>query len=255
MLALSYFSRLPVPHTRLAWSEQELARATRYFPCVGALVALTGAAVLWAAMQALPVAAAMVLSLTAMVLCTGAFHEDGLADTADGLGGGFDPPQALRIMKDSRIGTYGALALLLTTALKFTVLTPIATASWQSAAWVLLLVHTLSRASAVGVMLSLPYLRGDDAQARAKAVADGVAWPDAAVALGTALPLLATAVALGAITPATAVALLLGLTALVFVAVRYLRQRLGGYTGDSLGAVQQTGECLGLLLCSVWLLP
>ena len=109
--AAQFLTRLPVPGPK-AWSDELLARSARYFPLVGLAVGGLCAAILVVARQAWPTGALpALLAVAAGVVATGGFHEDGLADTADGLGGGHTPEQRLTIMKDSRLGSYGALAL------------------------------------------------------------------------------------------------------------------------------------------------
>jgi adenosylcobinamide-GDP ribazoletransferase len=111
-IALAYFTRLPVPGW-VAFAPEKLGQAARFLPLVGWLVAAIGAAVFWLAAQVLPVDIAVVLSMAATVRVTGAFHEDGWADTCDGLGGGWTKARVLEIMKDSRIGSFGAIGLVL----------------------------------------------------------------------------------------------------------------------------------------------
>ena len=111
-IALQFFTRLPVPRW-VGYEPEWLHQSARHFPLVGALVGVVGAAVLWAALWLFPMPVAVVLSMVATVLLTGAFHEDGLADTCDALGGAVSRERALEIMKDTRIGSYGAIGLLL----------------------------------------------------------------------------------------------------------------------------------------------
>ena len=121
LTAVQYFTRLRVP----AWvghAQEQLAGAVRYFPAIGLIVGASGAATLWLAAQVLPAPLPAILATAVTVLMTGAIHEDGLADTCDGLGGGVTREQALEIMKDPRIGAFGAIALILTLLLKISAL-------------------------------------------------------------------------------------------------------------------------------------
>lgn len=236
-LAVQFLTRLPVPRD-LPFSDARLLRATRYYPAVGLLVGAIGAAVLLAAAAALPWPVAVLLSMAATVLATGGFHEDGLADAADGLGGGVTPGRALEIMRDSRLGSYGALALGLTLALKAAALMALAPAE---AACALLLGHGISRYAPVAVVARFDYARDDGA----KFVAPSVSAAGHRVALATAAAwALALALVLG---PGAAAAGLLGGAVLAGGIARLYLRNLGGYTGDCLGATQQMAE-LGLLL-------
>jgi adenosylcobinamide-GDP ribazoletransferase len=231
LVALQFLTRLPVPQVR-GFTPDMISRSTRYYPVVGALVGgicalvLTGAAQVWDGV--LPA----MLAIAVGVLVTGAFHEDGLADTFDGLGGGTEPARRLEIMKDSRIGTFGALGLGLVLALKVAALAQLAP---PLAALGLLCAHAGGRTAAVLAMAALA------------PVGQSAKWspdrlrpiePVLAVVLGAA-PL----VLLGA-QAAPALALGLALAALPALAARRL---IGGYTGDVLGAVEQMFE-LGVLL-------
>ncbi|WP_374345769.1 adenosylcobinamide-GDP ribazoletransferase [Phenylobacterium sp.] len=231
LVALQFLTRLPVPQVR-GFTPDMISRSTRYYPVVGALVGgvcalvLTGSAQVWDGV--LPA----MLAIAVGVLVTGAFHEDGLADTFDGLGGGTEPARRLEIMKDSRIGTFGALGLGLVLALKVAALAQLAP---PLAALGLLCAHAGGRTAAVLAMAALA------------PVGQSAKWspdrlrpiePVLAVVLGAA-PL----VLLGA-QAAPALALGLALAALPALASRRL---IGGYTGDILGAVEQMFE-LGVLL-------
>lgn len=235
-LALAYFTRLPVP-AWVGWAPDELNRAARYFPLAGLVVGAIAALALWLADRVLPHSLSVVLSMALSLRLTGAFHEDGLADSADGLGGGWQREDALRIMKDSRIGTYGAAALCLALLAKWAALDALGT----GAVWALLAAHPLSRLAALLLMGFLPYVREDDSS-RAKPVAQGIGPVELAVGtVGGLLPL-AVLVALGGLDGGRAglAVLLVGIVAVWWG--RLLRRRLGGYTGDCLGATQQLTE-------------
>ncbi|MDQ8020611.1 MAG: adenosylcobinamide-GDP ribazoletransferase [Moraxellaceae bacterium] len=239
-LALGYFTRLPIPAST-GWQPEELNRAARYFPLVGLLIGAFGAAVLWLGAQLLPWTLAVLLSMTATILMTGAFHEDGLADSADGFGGGYTPERVLAIMKDSRIGSFGAIALVLALIGKHQTLLGLGPAG---ACTTLLLMHPASRWVALLVMTWLPYLRSDDAGARAKPVAEGMGRTE--LIIGSICGLLPLAI-FGIWAPLVAAGVLVTLLIVTWLAVRYFRRRIGGYTGDCLGATQQVAELAGYL--------
>src|SRR5690606_8920596 len=110
--ALGFFTRIPVP-AWVPWSPERLNHAARYFPLVGWVVGGVGAGAFLAFALVLPASLAVILSMAVTIRLTGAFHEDGWADTCDGLGGGWDKAQVLTIMKDSRIGSYGTVGVVL----------------------------------------------------------------------------------------------------------------------------------------------
>lgn len=240
LIALGYFTRVPIP-AWVGWSAEELNRSARYFPLIGAGVGVFSAAVLWTSTQALPPALAVVLAMAASVLLTGAFHEDGLADTADGLGGAAEPDRALAIMRDSRIGSFGAIALMLVLLGKYASLSALLNLSTVHALSVLVLAHAASRGCALFVMAVLPYVR-PEAEARARAVAAGAGTVDCGIGIALGLVPLAAAVVLGVVDAGSAGLALLLAALVTIAAVRYFRHRLGGYTGDCLGATQQLTE-------------
>ncbi len=248
LTAVQFFTRLPVP----AWvghTPQQLEQSARYLPLVGVLVGLIAAAVLWLTARVLPLSLAVGLSIAAGILVTGAFHEDGLSDFADGMGGGHTPEKILSIMKDSRIGAYGAIALLLTLLLKFQALLELCLAHppvYVIAA--LVSAHSVSRMLATGVMLTQRYVRADDS-ARAKPAA-GISPASFATALLTGLAPVALMLAVGMQLASVLIALGAALTVRLYLGWR-MHKRLGGYTGDCLGAVQQLTEVMfyfGLLV-------
>ena len=241
-IAVGFFSRLPVPGW-VEFSPDKLGRAARFLPLVGWLIAAIGAAVFWLAVQVLPVELAVVLSMAATIRATGAFHEDGWADTCDGLGGGWTRDQVLQIMKDSRIGSYGAIGLVLLLLAKYLVLSALGADDDYPLLAALLVAHPLSRLAAVSIMAMLDYARSDDSAKSAPVARRPDAGELGIATLAGVLPLL--------LLPAAAALAALGLAVVVVVmALRTFARRLGGYTGDTLGAVQQLSEIaiyLGIL--------
>lgn len=233
--ALRFFTRIPVP----AWvghSQAQLDRASRYFPLVGIIVGAIGAGVTEAAALVLPVSLAIMLGMVATIMTTGAFHEDGLADTCDGMGGHWDKLQVLTIMKDSRIGSYGAVGVALVLLFKFNALVEI-DGEFEPLGLVgaLLVGHAFSRLGPVLLMRWLEYVREDET-AKSKPLAKAIDNTGLAMAeVFALLPcfLLPPVAAVSGAVAAVAVSLLCG---------RYFRRRIGGYTGDCLGATQQLAE-------------
>lgn len=156
--ALRFFTRLPVP-AWAGWSEDIMNACARWFPAVGWIVGAAGAATLWATGQILPMALAVVLSTALTIRLTGAFHEDGWADVCDGFGGGWERDQIMTIMKDSRIGAYGAVGLLLMLGAKCAAL---ASMPLPAAAVALLVAHPLSRLCSTTLIHSMAYARDED---------------------------------------------------------------------------------------------
>lgn len=261
--ALGFFTRIPVP-AWVPWSAERMNHAARYFALVGWVVGAAGALGYLALASLLPPGVAVILSMALTIRLTGAFHEDGFADSCDGLGGGWDKAQVLAIMKDSRIGSYGTIGMVLMLLAKAAALVELAdpaalaplagsAASVPPAdtvppgvgvALALLVAHPLSRLAATVVMHRLPYVRADDS-AKSAAVARPLAAPELALAAACGLlPLLL-------LPPASALGALLAAAAVTVWTARLFRRQLGGYTGDLLGATQQASELaiyLGLLM-------
>ena len=245
LIAVGYFTRLPIP-AWVGWSASELNRATRYFPLVGLLVGGACAATLWSALRCWPPGVAVLLAMLASLLLTGAFHEDGLADSADGFGGGWEKTRVLSIMKDSRIGTYGAAALVLALQLKYATLTALG----AGALLALPLVHAASRVPPLLIMAFMAYVREDDSS-RAKPVAEGLGVTEWLTGSLLGLAPLGVAMTMHWITPARAIGLLGAIALAGLLCARYFKGRIGGYTGDALGAAQQVCELTGyLVLCA-----
>ena len=230
LTAVQYFTRIPVP-TWIGHNAMQLAHAARYFPLVGVGVGALGAGALWVGSLMFPLFVAVLVS-TALTIClTGAFHEDGLADAIDGLGGAFTRERALAIMKDSRIGTFGALALLFAVLLKVAAVSSLPV---HAAMLALIAGHGLSRACAVAIMQQLPYVRLDESS-RAKPVVERVRPIDVTIAI------LCGCAPLVFIEPRPAIAVG-SVIVTVLILRRWFARRIGGYTGDTLGATQQICE-------------
>lgn len=239
-IALQFLTRIPVP-AAVGYAPQWLHQSARHFPGVGLLVGAVGAAVFWAAGHVFASALlAVLLSMVATLWLTGAFHEDGLADTADALGGHVSRERALQIMKDSRIGTYGSVALFAVLALKAAAMHSLATRDLAALLLALPLLHALSRMGPVLLLRLLPYA-GDAEHAKAKPMAQQVGRAELIGALLWCLWALGAA-AWSGWPPSTLLALVLALLLSSAVMGRWLQQRLGGYTGDGLGATQQISE-------------
>ena len=237
-IALQFLTRVPIPGW-VGFQPAWLHQSARHFPAVGLCVGAFAAAVLWGAAHLWSALIAVLLSMAATIWATGAFHEDGLADTCDGLGGAVTREKALEIMKDSRLGTYGAVGLLLLLALKAASLHALAVRDLVAVLALLPLAHAWSRTATVVLLRLLPY-GGDVEHAKAKPMAQQIDGHGLAVALMWA------AIAGGAAAVFVNIAVLLwALLATVAVAwfmANWLQRRLGGYTGDALGATQQFSE-------------
>lgn len=244
--ALRFFTRIPVP----AWvghSDEQLNHATRYFPLVGILVGFFVATATVLLDVVLPLSLAILLGMVASLLLTGAFHEDGFADAVDGFGGGWEKQRILDIMKDSRVGSYGAIAIALLLLVKFTALKEIAQLYGLYVLFpALVAAHALSRLAATTLVFFMDYVR-EDITAKSKPMGRQTGRGEMATA--TVLGL-APAAALVFIVPEPVVLALALVMLATALAGRYFHRHIGGYTGDCLGATQQLTEVvfyLGLL--------
>jgi adenosylcobinamide-GDP ribazoletransferase len=227
--AIRFFTRLPVPGW-VGHSPEALNHSARYFPLVGLLVGLLGALVFAGASFALPKTIAVLAAMATTIYVTGAFHEDGWADMVDGFGGGWTRERTLEIMKDSRIGSFGAIALVLMLLGKFVALIEL---ELLLVAPALIAGHAFSRLCSTTLLHFLDYAREEG---KAKPLATRISAGELLLATlfgSAALLLLPPAAA------AAGVALALGATA---VLAAKIHRRLGGYTGDCLGAAQQLAE-------------
>jgi len=247
LTALGYFTRVPLPSPLARWVGYEpryLNAAARYFPLVGLMVGGTAALATWGAMQWWPPGVAVLLGMAASLLLTGAFHEDGLADCVDAFGGAWRREDVLRIMHDSRIGAFGAIALVLALMLKWQLLVAVAARSGlHEMLLVLVTAHGASRAMAVSYLATLDYVRDEG---KAKPVAQKLGGPALAFAL------LCGALPLALVSPRFAGVVVALLLVLRWLLGRYLVRRIGGYTGDCLGMAQQLAELLIYLVAAAW---
>jgi adenosylcobinamide-GDP ribazoletransferase len=234
-IAVQFFTRLPIPRW-VGFEADWLHQSSRYFPAVGVVVGVVAAAVYAAAQMVWPPVVAVLLSTVAGIYLTGAFHEDGFADTCDGLGGGVTKQRVLEIMTDSRIGAYGAIGIALLLALKCAALSGLPAAAAIAS---LLLAHPLSRLASTVLIWKLDYVKQEG---KSKPLAQHMSNAEFAVAAVTVVALWG-AIALNGLLPWRTLAA--GTAAAAFAAwwlARKCVRRLGGYTGDCLGAVQQLSE-------------
>ncbi|WP_066270190.1 adenosylcobinamide-GDP ribazoletransferase [Hydrogenophaga palleronii] len=258
LLALQFFTRIPVTGRLADWvgfSPAMLRASAAHFPGVGWVVGVLTAALLWALLVLLPPVpaaawVAVVLSTVFGVWLTGAFHEDGLADLADGLGGSVQRERALEIMKDSRIGSYGAIALVLVLLTKVALLALLAQGSAWLAVVALFAAHVTSRTLPLFIIRTLPHV-GDTAQSKSKPLADSLST--AGLLAGLLWWALAMALAWWCLPGAPWWAAVLGAVIGLAWMWRLLQRRLQGFTGDGLGATQQVAEVLFYLgLALAW---
>jgi adenosylcobinamide-GDP ribazoletransferase len=257
LLALGFFTRIPVPSFS-DFQESDLNGSAKYFPLIGLIIGVIGALSFYLSSLVFPHTVAILISMAATIYATGAFHEDGLADSADGLGGGWQREQVLTIMQDSRLGTYGAVALFLVLMFKFQLLTAM---HIDTAMLVLICAHPLSRLCAIWLMAALPYAKADSkSSGKAKPLATQISRRDFWIAnLFGLLPLLIL-LALIQITIGNWQATL-GYVCWLFAAIgagwfwwqSLLKRKLGGYTGDTLGAIQQISEIMFYFASLAWL--
>jgi len=240
LLAVQFLTRLPVPGN-LTTTEEELGKSAAFFPMVGIIVGGGAALVFVLASRVLPLSASVLLAIAFTAFITNGFHEDGLADTFDGLGGGWTRERALEIMRDSRLGTYGTLALIFLILGKYIFLFSLEPGQiWR---W-LIVAHTASRWTVLPLCSWLPYAR---AEGQGKLVAKQIGV--SALLFGSL-----TFLAVLFLLPWQAAPVVVLVTTLLTTASGfYFKRRLGGITGDCLGAVNQLTE-LGSYLAALVLM-
>ena len=243
--ALAFLTRLPAHHLATVGVEDLPASAT-YFPVVGLVVAAIGGLVYLAAAALWPAPLAIILAVATTVWLTGAFHEDAVADSFDGFGGGWSREQVLTIMKDSRVGSYALVGVTLLLLAKIVALVVIAigandpsTSGAGAVLRALIAGHVLGRWSSIPLIWKYEYVRATESGARpsaGKPFVSGITTPRA---------LTATALAVGIVVATCgwkASVLLIVATLVTAIGGRYAQARIGGITGDVLGAVNQFVE-------------
>lgn len=239
--ALQFYTRLPAP-AWVGYNPDDMNKATRYLPFIGWIVGSISSIFLLLGMYCINISTGVILAMISTILLTGAFHEDGFADACDGFGGGWTKEKILEIMKDSRVGTYAVVGLILLLGLKFSLLNALTEIKQNQFPVLLLLLinaHTLSRFMAVTMIFSHSYVRFTD---------DSKAKPVAEVGSKNTLWI----AAIFALVPLTGLILLLNQPWLIvslpilylikMMLARYFTKWIGGYTGDCLGTTQQVCE-------------
>lgn len=229
--AFVFFTRIPV-RIHSEYTKEIAEGATKFLPAIGWVVGGFSALILWLSMFVFPLTVSVVLSLISTILITGAFHEDGLADVCDGFGGGRTAERKLEIMKDSRTGTYGAIALIMAMLLKFVLLFEIDT---MLLPLVIIAAHSLSRSATVSIMQTHKYVR-KESQSKVLHVIKKISYPEvifSAICGIAPLLLFQNMYYFLLIIPVFITRWLLG---------KLFKQQIGGYTGDCLGATQQICE-------------
>lgn len=233
LTAIMFYTRIPVPKS-IGYSSDKLNKATRYFPFIGYLVGGLGSLVFIGANKLLSIDVAVISSIAAMVLLTGSFHEDAFADFCDGFGGGYTREEILSIMKDSRIGTFGAVGLCLLFLFKFVLLRDIGAEIFPV---ILIAAHVLSRFVVVVFLYTSQYV-GSTKVSKSKPVGDKNSAGTFIISMLWIAPLFFV---LGL----KAFLIILPVQLVLLVYFRYyIHKKTGGYTGDVLGALQQMSEIL-----------
>ncbi|HEY8129379.1 MAG TPA: adenosylcobinamide-GDP ribazoletransferase [Hyphomicrobium sp.] len=239
LIALQFLTRIPLKRID-PLPDDWLPRSAKYMPLVGALIGVITGAIVLISSLIFPWPVPIVIGLASAILLTGALHEDGLADTVDAFGAGASRERCLEIMKDSRIGTYGTLALIATLALKGTALAQI---DPVSVVRVLIAAYAGARLAAVSALALLPYAGGDNAKV-SRATSE-MTRSEIAIAIATGL--IAGLLVLGPVV----FLLSTGLAALAASVVAWIaRRKIGGYAGDVLGAIEQIYE-MAFVVCAV----
>ena len=236
--ALTYYTRFNAP-SWVEYSSENQAQSSRYFTWIGLIIGFYTALIYWLGSYIFPESLAIILSMGTSIWMTGALHEDGLADTCDGFGGGWDKQKILSIMKDSRVGSYGVIALLVTFLLKYNALLHV-----EQTILIIISAHCLSRFFPLIIIHREKYARADD-QSKAKSAIHAFNISDWAVA---ALPVLLCL----AILPIHYLSVLIPLLCITLWLASFFRTWIGGYTGDCLGGCQQLTE---LTVCIWFCLP
>ncbi|WP_316751143.1 adenosylcobinamide-GDP ribazoletransferase [Pedobacter gandavensis] len=244
--AMMFYTQLPCPKW-VDHNPEHLNKSTRYFPLIGWLVGGLSFLAYWISNFLFGADIAVILSLAAGVYITGSFHEDGFADVFDGFGGGWTKSRILDIMKDSRLGTYGVVALIFLFGLKYLALHQLVLLNLPTAPPYILLLffvtyHALARLTAIQITFTSKYSREDESS-KSKPIAKAYSYKEVIGAYVFGLAPLLVLVTLYW----QAIFVLLPLFLLYVISQRYFNKWLDGYTGDCLGAVEQFAEVITLL--------
>jgi len=247
---LMFYTRIPCPKN-IDHNPDYLNKATRYFPFIGWIVGTISFLAFYLFSLFLSTETAVIFSIIISVLTTGAFHEDGFADVCDGFGGGWTKEKILTIMKDSAIGAYGAIGLVLLFLVKFKLLSESISLFTHSISLVFLLfisAHSLSRLAAISIIFTHEYSR-DDASSKSKPIAKNHSWKEV---LGSSFFGLIPLLALSYFNYKTLLVVIPVFITRYFLA-RYFQKWIDGYTGDCLGATQQVCEVVYYLsILFIW---
>jgi adenosylcobinamide-GDP ribazoletransferase len=242
-LTFAFFTRLPLPVSWLGTQDrrEKLHEAVIWFPVAGFLIGALPALFYWVAAGHAPAPVAAGLAIGLGIFITGALHEDGFADCADGLGGADDRERSLSIMRDPRLGVYGGIALLFSVGLRWAALASLPPAAGAAA---LLIAHSAGRGAIASALAFSSYARP---QGTGSIVAAGISRSRWLLTMVVTLLLGALAGAIPGVFAAVA-----GILAAAFFLLRF-EWRLGGYTGDTLGGMEQAAEITVLaLLAAIW---
>ncbi len=238
-LAVSFLTRIPIA-LRFEVTGEHLNQASRYFALVGLGLGIVMALTFYCLQLILPNSISVLLIMALSLLMTGAFHEDGWADVWDGFGGGWQVSQKLNIMKDSRLGTYGAAALIIMILLKYQSLLILAD-EMNMLVFAIVAGQCLSRVVATSIILSMDYV-SEDATAKVKPLAMHLSTTSFIILLLTGAFLCAFAVFLQLLNWQGVLLIIVSLLLVRFTMIAWFKHQLGGYTGDCLGAAQQLSE-------------
>lgn len=242
LTAIMFYTRIPVPKN-IDHSDELLNQSTKYFSFIGWIVGGFGALVFYACMFVFPLTISVLLSMISTILLTGAFHEDGFADSCDAFGGGWTKEKILEIMKDSRIGTYGTVGLIFILATKYIALLNV---HIEQIPFVLFASHALSRYTATGMIFFSKYTR-DDATSKSKPVGKKLNSTDYLISfIFGSTPLLL----LSYLYSFWYLLILVSIIPVIYFLKRYFEKWINGYTGDALGATQQISEVV-FYLCVI----
>ena len=239
--AIMFYTRIPCP-VWIDHSQEYLNKATRYFPLIGWIVGAVNVLIIYTCSFIFPTSICVIMALVASVLLTGAFHEDGYADLCDGFGGGWTKPQILEIMKDSRVGTYAVMGLILIMFLKIFTLINLLEFELLFCLKSIVFAHVLSRWSVTTIIYTHNY-SSTDTKSKVKPIAKKLTLTNLIVASFWVIPCLF-------LFQSWLIWIVIPIVyAMKVYLASYFQKWIEGYTGDCLGATQQINEIVTLLFC------